>query len=68
MVNNTQASKLDPTTTDGGVGAKMGLDATIPLAADDFTFTVIKVPGAGDVDLDAVLDDASAATAIIANE
>jgi hypothetical protein len=46
----------------------MGLDATIPLAADDFTFTVIKVPGAGDVDLDAVLDDASAATAIIANE
>ncbi|MBT3373147.1 MAG: UbiD family decarboxylase [Rhodospirillaceae bacterium] len=68
VVNNTQASKLDPTTTDGGVGAKMGLDATIPLAADDFTFTVIKVPGAGDVDLDAVLDDASAATAIIANE
>jgi 2,5-furandicarboxylate decarboxylase 1 len=51
-----------------GVGAKMGLDATIPLAADEFTFTVIKVPGAGDVNLDAVLDDPSAATAIIAGE
>ena len=68
VVNNTQGSKLDPTTTEDGVGAKMGLDATIPLAADEFTFTVIKVPGAGDVDLDAVLDDPSAATAIIAGE
>ena len=68
VVNNTQGSKLDPTTTEDGVGAKMGLDATIPLAADEFTFTVIKVPGAGDVNLDAVLDDPSAATAIIAGE
>ncbi len=68
VVNNTQGSKLDPTTTEDGVGAKMGLDATIPLAADEFTFTVIKVPGAGDVDLDAVLDDPGAATAIIAGE
>ena len=68
VVNNTQGSKLDPTTMEDGVGAKMGLDATIPLAADEFTFTVIKVPGAGDVNLDAVLDDPSAATAIIAGE
>ena len=68
VVGNTQGSKLDPTTTDDGVGAKMGLDATIPLAADDFTFTVIRVPGAGDVDLDAVLDDPAAAAAIIAAE
>lgn len=66
VVGNTQGSKLDPTTTDDGVGAKMGLDATIPLAADEFTFTVIKVPGADAVDLDAVLDDPAAATAIIA--
>ncbi|MDE0943278.1 MAG: UbiD family decarboxylase, partial [Alphaproteobacteria bacterium] len=54
VVGNTQGSKLDPTTTEDGVGSKMGMDATIPLAADDFTFTVIKVPGAGDVNLDAV--------------
>ena len=65
VVSNTQASKLDPTTTEDGVGAKMGLDATVPLAADEFTFTVIKVPGAGDVDLDAVLDDPGAAAGII---
>ncbi|MDP6691511.1 MAG: UbiD family decarboxylase [Alphaproteobacteria bacterium] len=68
VVNNTQGSKLDPTTTEDGVGAKMGLDATIPLAADEFTFTVIKVPGTGDVDLDAVLDDPNAATAIISGK
>jgi len=68
VAGNTQGSKLDPTTTEDGVGAKMGLDATIPLAADDFTFTVIKVPGSGDVDLDAVLDDPGAATAIISGE
>ena len=65
VVGNTQASKLDPTTTEDGVGAKMGLDATVPLAADAFTYTVIKVPGAGDVDLDAALDDPGAATRII---
>jgi 2,5-furandicarboxylate decarboxylase 1 len=68
VVGNTQGSKLDPTTTEDGVGAKMGLDATIPLAADAFTFTVIKVPGTGDVDLAKVLDDPGAATAIIAAE
>jgi len=65
VVSNTQGSKLDPTTTDDGVGAKMGLDATIPLAADDFTFKVIQVPGAGDLDLDAKLDDPAWAAAII---
>ena len=68
VVGNTQGSKLDPTTTEDGVGSKMGMDATIPLAADDFTFTVIKVPGAGDVNLDAVLDDPGAAAAIISND
>ena len=66
VVGNTQSSKLDPTTTDDGVGAKMGLDATIPLAADEFTFTVIKVPGADEVDLDRVLDDPGAAAEVIA--
>jgi len=44
----------------------MGLDATIPLAADEFTFTVIKVPGADEVDLDRVLDDPGAAAEVIA--
>jgi 2,5-furandicarboxylate decarboxylase 1 len=57
VVGNTQGSKLDPTTTEDGVGAKMGLDATVPLAADEFTFTRIAVPGEDTVDLDAVLDD-----------
>jgi 2,5-furandicarboxylate decarboxylase 1 len=67
VVGNTQGSKLDPT-TDDGVGAKMGLDATIPLAADEFTFTVIQVPGAGEVDLDTILDDPGAAASIINEE
>ena len=68
VVSNTQGSKLDPTTTMDGVGAKMGLDATIPLAADDFTFKVIRVPGACEIDLDDVLDDDGAAAAIISTE
>ena len=68
VVGNTQGSKLDPTTTMDGVGAKMGLDATIPLAADDFTFKVIRVPGAGEIDLDDVLDDDGTAAAIISTE
>jgi 2,5-furandicarboxylate decarboxylase 1 len=43
-VPNSQGSKLDPSTRDG-VGAKMGLDATKPLAADAMTFKRIRVPG-----------------------
>jgi 2,5-furandicarboxylate decarboxylase 1 len=53
VVPGAQGSKLDPS-TDGGVGAKMGLDATVPLAADEMTFTRIRVPGEAEIDLDAV--------------
>ena len=68
VVSNSQGSKLDPTTTEDGVGAKMGLDATIPLATDDFTFKVIQVPGADSIDLEQMLDDEGVAAAIIGNE
>jgi 2,5-furandicarboxylate decarboxylase 1 len=50
VVSESQGSKLDPSTRDG-VGAKMGLDATKPLAADKMTFTRIRVPGEDEVDL-----------------
>ena len=68
VVSNSQGPKLDPTTTEDGVGAKMGLDATIPLATDDFTFKVIQVPGADSIDLEQMLDDEGEAAAIIGNE
>jgi 2,5-furandicarboxylate decarboxylase 1 len=44
IVPNSQGSKLDPSTR-AGVGAKMGLDATKPLAAEPMRFTRIHVPG-----------------------
>ncbi|HYH22906.1 MAG TPA: UbiD family decarboxylase [Azospirillum sp.] len=55
IVPRTQASKLDPS-TDKGVGAKMGIDATIPVGSDPFTFTRIHVPGEEDVDPARVVD------------
>ncbi len=54
VVAETQGSSLDPSTRNG-VGAKMGLDATKPLAADEMTFTRIRVPGEDAVDLDEVV-------------
>ncbi len=53
VIGGAQGSKLDPT-ADDGISAKMGLDATVPLAADPFTFTRIRVPGEETVDLDEV--------------
>jgi 2,5-furandicarboxylate decarboxylase 1 len=50
IVPHSQGSKLDPSTRDG-VGAKMGLDATKPLDADEMTFKRIRVPGEEEVDL-----------------
>jgi 2,5-furandicarboxylate decarboxylase 1 len=50
IVNNSQGSKLDPSTRDG-VGAKMGLDATKPLDAKEMTFKRIRVPGEEAVDI-----------------
>lgn len=50
IVQESQGSRLDPSTRNG-VGAKMGLDATKPLGADDMKFKRIRVPGEDEVDL-----------------
>jgi 2,5-furandicarboxylate decarboxylase 1 len=54
VVPESQGSKLDPSTR-GGVGAKMGLDATKPLSAPEMTFKRIRVPGEESVDVEALL-------------
>jgi 2,5-furandicarboxylate decarboxylase 1 len=54
VVPNSQGSKLDPSTRDG-VGAKMGLDATKPLAADPMKFTRIRVPGEENVRVEEIV-------------
>jgi 2,5-furandicarboxylate decarboxylase 1 len=54
IVPESQGSKLDPSNRDG-VGAKMGLDATKPLAAAEMTFKRIHVPGEEAIDVDEVL-------------
>ena len=50
-----QGSKLDPSARDG-VGAKMGLDATVPVGAPPMKFKRISVPGQAEVDLAAAID------------
>jgi 2,5-furandicarboxylate decarboxylase 1 len=54
VVSESQGSKLDPSTRKG-VGAKMGIDATKPLSADEMTFKRIRVPGEEKVDAAAVV-------------
>jgi 2,5-furandicarboxylate decarboxylase 1 len=54
VVPESQGSKLDPSTR-GGVGAKMGLDATKPLSAPEMTFKRIRVPGEESIDVEALL-------------
>ena len=54
VVPESQGSKLDPSSRDG-VGAKMGLDATKPLAAEEMTFKRIRVPGEEAIDVAEVL-------------
>jgi 2,5-furandicarboxylate decarboxylase 1 len=56
IVANSLGSKLDPSAANG-VGAKMGIDATIPLAAPPMRFTRIHVPGEADIDLAKVVDE-----------
>jgi 2,5-furandicarboxylate decarboxylase 1 len=58
VIANAQGSRLDPSSRDG-VGAKMGIDATVPLDAPPERFLRIRVPGQERVDLDAVLDRAA---------
>jgi 2,5-furandicarboxylate decarboxylase 1 len=54
IVSDAQGSRLDPTTNDG-VGAKMGIDATTPLDAPPMRYKRIRVPGEDEVDLDRVV-------------
>ncbi len=64
VLEGTQGSKLDPSTEEG-FGAKMGLDATVPLDADPFRFKRICVPGEDQIDLDATLDGSADISGII---
>jgi 2,5-furandicarboxylate decarboxylase 1 len=50
VVSGAQGSKLDPS-SDNGISAKMGLDATKPLTADAMEFKRIHVKGVENVDL-----------------
>jgi 2,5-furandicarboxylate decarboxylase 1 len=54
IVPNSQNSKLDPSAVKG-VGAKMGIDATKPLAAEEMVFKRIRVPGEDKIDVAEVL-------------
>lgn len=56
IVSGAQGSKLDPS-SDGGISAKMGIDATKPVEAEPMTFKRIHVKGQEDVDLPSVLQD-----------
>ena len=60
VVAGAQGSPLDPSTTltgrVDGTSAKMGLDATRPLAYAGHTFTRVRVPGEAAVDLDKAID------------
>ncbi len=61
IVSGAHGSRLDPS-SDDGVGAKMGIDATIPLGADAMRFKRIRVPGEEAVDPAAVVDPRPAAS------
>jgi 2,5-furandicarboxylate decarboxylase 1 len=56
MVSGAQGSKLDPS-SDNGISAKMGLDATKPLSTAPMEFKRIHVKGIETVDLAKVLQD-----------
>jgi 2,5-furandicarboxylate decarboxylase 1 len=51
VVSGAQGSKLDPS-SDGGISAKMGIDATKPVEAEPMVFKRIHVRGQEDVDLE----------------
>lgn len=65
VIAGAQGSVLDPSTTVGvddleslppeqqGISAKMGLDATRPIAYQGHVFTKIRIPGEMEIDLDA---------------
>lgn len=55
LVGGAQGSILDPS-TDEGVGAKMGLDATRPLHYEEHRFTRVRIPGEDEVDTGRALE------------
>jgi len=55
VVSGAQGSRLDPS-SDKGMSAKMGLDATKPLVTEPMEFKRIHVKGVENVDLGAVLE------------
>ncbi len=55
VVSGAQGSKLDPS-SDNGISAKMGIDATKPLSTDAMEFKRIQVKGIEKVDLGKVLE------------
>ncbi len=65
VIEGAQGSPLDPSTTVGqpddapphlqGVSAKMGIDATRPVAYPAHVFTRVRIPGEDEVDLDALV-------------
>lgn len=54
IVSGAQGSKLDPS-SDNGISAKMGIDATKPLATEPMAYKRIHVKGVESVDLGQVL-------------
>ncbi len=75
MIAGAQGSALDPSTTVDfednkppiemqGFSAKMGLDATKPLASSSHVFTRVRIPGEREVDLDAVVAATGAAALV----
>jgi len=59
IIPGAHGSRLDPS-ADNGVGAKMGIDAPIPLGGDPMRFMRIRIPGEEAVDAAAVVDPRSA--------
>lgn len=55
VVAGAQGSKLDPSAREG-VGAKMGLDATVPVGAPPLKFKRIGIPGERELDPASLLD------------
>jgi 2,5-furandicarboxylate decarboxylase 1 len=66
VVSGAQGSKLDPS-SDSGISAKMGIDATKPLEAEPMVFKRIHVRGQEDVNLEQALqkDSRSALARIV---
>jgi 2,5-furandicarboxylate decarboxylase 1 len=58
VVSGAQGSKLDPS-SDGGISAKMGIDATKPWEAEPSVFKRIHVRGQEDVNLEEALQNDS---------